>query len=287
MTIYRGRDAIALLSGELSEDVSTVVCPSCGSHYTHIHSVGTLVGSDQFEAVVAYKGTASSGTTPARRSAVEIVFDCEGCPHLFALVIQQQKGNNLVEVHQKDESTVRDPVSHTANEEEVPNIGGHEGTSAARSDPSNFLATTSQQLNDAGVFDPSGISDAREHVLSSIVRRRGQPAFRQRLLSAYNGRCAITGCGLECVLDAAHIIPYMGPETNHPCNGLLLRTDLHTLFDLKLVAIDAITMNLLISSSLKGTCYEEYRGRLIVLPDDPLSWPSREALEHHRKESGL
>ena len=101
-----------------------------------------------------------------------------------------------------------------------------------------FLASAAQQLNEAGAFDPSGVADARERVLSSIVRRRGQPAFRHRLLAAYNGKCAITGCDVEAVLDASHIVSYRGPDTNHPANGLLLRTDLHTLFDFKLVAVD-------------------------------------------------
>ena len=54
----------------------------------------------------------------------------------------------------------------------------------------------------SGCLRPEGVADARERVLSSIVRRRGQPAFRQRLLAAYNGRCAITGCDVEAVLDA-------------------------------------------------------------------------------------
>jgi hypothetical protein len=162
-----------------------------------------------------------------------------------------------------------------------------EGSLAPKFATSRFLARAAQQLTEEGAFNPSGIADARDRVLSSIVRRRGQPAFRQHLLAAYEGRCAITGCNLEPVLEAAHIIPYRGPHTNHPCNGLLLRTDLHTLFDLKLVAIDVSTMSLLISPSLAGTCYEEYRGRPISLPNEPRSQPSRAALEQHRKESGL
>jgi hypothetical protein len=100
MNIHRGRDALAYLSGRFISGEANVVCPSCGFDYTHIHHVGTLVGSDQFEAVPAYEGTAPSGATPQRRSAVEIVFSCENCPKLFALVIQQHKGNNLVEVHE-------------------------------------------------------------------------------------------------------------------------------------------------------------------------------------------
>ena len=163
----------------------------------------------------------------------------------------------------------------------------HEVDSAPENDTANLLATAAERLTDEGVFDPSAISDARERTLSSIVRRRGQPTFRRRLLAAYKGRCAVSGCCFEPVLDAAHIVPYNGKATNHPGNGLLLRTDLHTLFDLKLVAIDIETMSLLVSPSLAGTCYEEYGGRPINIPDDPRRRPSRMALSRHRKESGL
>jgi putative restriction endonuclease len=92
---------------------------------------------------------------------------------------------------------------------------------------------------------------------------------------------------VEAVLEAAHIVPYNGPETNHPGNGLLLRADLHALFDLGLVAVDAATMCLLVSPKLAGTPYDDYRGKPIAVPDDPASRPSREALEQHRQESRL
>jgi hypothetical protein len=100
MMIHRGKEAVALLSGHILLGEANVVCPNCHSDYTHVHHVGTLVGSDEHEAVAAYQGTAPSAATPQRRSAVEIVFSCENCPEYFALVIQQSKGNNLVEVHQ-------------------------------------------------------------------------------------------------------------------------------------------------------------------------------------------
>jgi hypothetical protein len=100
MRIHRGQEAIRFLSGRLHTDLVNVLCPSCGSDYTHVQHVGTLVGSDQAEAVPAYEGTFPSGTTPQRRSAVEIVFLCEQCPKLFALIIQQHKGINHVEIHE-------------------------------------------------------------------------------------------------------------------------------------------------------------------------------------------
>jgi hypothetical protein len=43
---------------------------------------------------------------------------------------------------------------------------------------------------------------------------------------------------VAAVLEAAHIDPYRGEGNNHPGNGLLLRADIHTLFDLNLLGIE-------------------------------------------------
>ncbi|WP_169719739.1 HNH endonuclease, partial [Novosphingobium acidiphilum] len=58
-------------------------------------------------------------------------------------------------------------------------------------------------------------------------------------MKAYDGKCAVTSCAIEPLLEAAHIHPYLGPKTNHVTNGMLLRADIHTLFDLGLLAIAA------------------------------------------------
>ena len=84
MTVHRGRDTVALLSGQALMGEANVVCPKCRTDSTHVHHVGTLMGSDQHEAVAAYEGTDPTGATPQRRSAVEIVFSCENCPEYFA-----------------------------------------------------------------------------------------------------------------------------------------------------------------------------------------------------------
>jgi hypothetical protein len=149
------------------------------------------------------------------------------------------------------------------------------------------LAALADQLYEDGDFEPPSGSDAREHVLSTIAKRMGQPAFRKGLLAAYKGRCAISGCRVESVLEAAHIVPYRGPKWNDRRNGLLLRADLHTLFDLKLLAVDVDTMRVLVSPSLAGTCYEQYGGTPITIPDDPDRCPSPNALKQHRRGSGL
>lgn len=155
------------------------------------------------------------------------------------------------------------------------------------SETEELRASLEEELEEEGVFDPTGIKDARTRIVASIVRRQGQPTFRKRLLSAYNRRCAVTGCSVESVLEAAHIVPYKGEITNHLGNGLLLRADFHTLFDLRLVAIDEATMRLLVSPKLNGSCYENYRGKKVRVPKVAANQPSCEALEQHRTESGL
>lgn len=88
-------------------------------------------------------------------------------------------------------------------------------------------------------------------------------------------------------LEAAHIIPYQGDETNHISNGLLLRADIHTLFDLGLLAIDTTEMKVVVHPSLINTQYEGLMGRPLILPTNRAQWPNKAALDIHRKESGI
>ena len=128
-------------------------------------------------------------------------------------------------------------------------------------------------------FWPQDTEDARHTVLRAIKERRGQRKFRDSLLCAYNSRCAITSCAIVDVLESAHIYPYRGPDTNTVNNGILLRADLHTLFDCGLISIDVDTMKVRISPHLHGSEYECYQDRLLTLPAKKRCWPNREALK--------
>lgn len=136
----------------------------------------------------------------------------------------------------------------------------------------------SGQADDPNV-DLDNIPDERERAIRAIRVRRGQPAFRSALMDAYGRRCAITGCAVEDVLEAAHIAPYLGGLTNHVSNGLLLRTDLHTLFDCGLLAIEPRTRTIVIASALRESSYRKFDGRAIRPPNDPASGPSKRNLE--------
>jgi predicted restriction endonuclease len=100
-------------------------------------------------------------------------------------------------------------------------------------------------------------------------------------------RCAISGCDAIQTLEAAHITPYNGPKTNHPANGLLLRADLHVLFDLGLIAIDPVSFTVLLASALSSTTYAEFAGKKITPPSEPNLRPNIAVLKKHRIESGL
>jgi hypothetical protein len=107
---------------------------------------------------------------------------------------------------------------------------------------SDVLEATARAEEDGEEADgskgPEDDYDARLRVVRQIVARQGQFAFRSALLEAYQGRCAVTGCDATAALEAAHLRPYRGPDSNTVTNGLLLRADIHTLLDLRLLAPD-------------------------------------------------
>src|ERR1039458_7049274 len=70
-----------------------------------------------------------------------------------------------------------------------------------------------------------------------VLERIGQVRFRKELKSVYGNQCCISGCTVAEALDGAHIDPYVGSGSNRPQNGLLLRRDLHALFDAGLLAV--------------------------------------------------
>lgn len=143
------------------------------------------------------------------------------------------------------------------------------------------LSEQRRLVESKGYFDAQNIEDARRRITTSIVQRQGQAEFRRKLLAAYKYQCPITGCDVEPALEAAHIIPYKGVETNHPANGLPLRADIHTLFDLHLLSIHPETRRVVISPQLLNTSYVEYQGRTVSLPEQEAVQPDLSALAKH------
>lgn len=149
------------------------------------------------------------------------------------------------------------------------------------------LAQCSRELETQGYFDPKNEIDARKRIETSIVQRAGQTRFRQQLLEAYSNQCAITGYDVALALEAAHILPYKGEHTNDVRNGLLLRADVHTLFDLGKISINPENYCVILADDIRETSYSQLHGKPIALPKDDRQKPDKEALDIHFKKSDI
>lgn len=161
--------------------------------------------------------------------------------------------------------------------------GSRHGVSIRRisSPMESALAVAERNAEQTAAFDPTDVADARRRVSADIVRRRGQPAFRKALLDAYGNACAITGCSVPAVLEAAHVLPYKGDHTNVVSNGLLLRADIHTLFDLGLITIQSERMVVRVSPELDNAEYGKLDGSPLRLPKQNSQRVSQDALDWH------
>lgn len=112
-------------------------------------------------------------------------------------------------------------------------------------------------------YEPDSL-DRRESVVRTICARRGQSSFRNKLFAEYGGRCAVTGCDIAGLLEAAHINPYRGTQDNHPDNGILLRADIHTLFDLGLLGFDPTTLTVALKPKAMRGEYRALNGKEIA-----------------------
>jgi HNH endonuclease len=115
--------------------------------------------------------------------------------------------------------------------------------------------------------------------------RLGQGAFRVVVTDAYERHCAVTGEKTLPVLEAAHIRPVASGGSHRVDNGLLLRSDIHTLFDRGYVTVTP-GYHFRVSERLRrdwqnGRVYYDLTGRPIHLPPDAACQPNKIDLEWH------
>jgi putative restriction endonuclease len=118
--------------------------------------------------------------------------------------------------------------------------------------------------------------------------RRGQGAFRLMVMDAYERRCAITGEKTLPALDAAHIRPFRDVESHEVENGILLRSDVHRLFDQGYVTVTP-DYRFRVSSRIRdefhnGLIYYDLHERPIRLPTAVAQQPDTSALEWHSSQ---
>lgn len=191
---------------------------------------------------------------------------------LDAVFFERPVGKELLEAHKDDGSFISGinasrhsriwPISDSdvdsllsAVREKVHKIAEYENLSPDPHEPLNL-----QKVEDTTA-------------LRQVVLRRYQAAFRQALLSKRPNRCAITGTSEISVLEAAHIIPYAErfADRDKPENGLLLRSDVHKLFDAHLISINPKTRKVEVSRRLESADYLSLRGKTIADDISPKS----------------
>ncbi|MBC5806031.1 MAG: restriction endonuclease [Candidatus Eremiobacter antarcticus] len=122
-----------------------------------------------------------------------------------------------------------------------------------------------------------------------IVRPRiNQGAFRLMVTDAYHRSCAVSREKALPALEAAHILPFSEAPTHEVRNGLLLRADIHRLFDLGYVTVTP-DYRFLVSKTIhddfaNGREYYALHGNSIALPDRLASYPDPTLLEQHVSE---
>jgi len=153
-------------------------------------------------------------------------------------------------------------------------------------EPADELGAALFQAREGAEQDAETLNgeDRRAKELRAIFVRRGQRAFRRKLLKAYGKACAVTGCKITELLEAAHISPYRGGHTNKVSNGLLLRADIHTLFDLGLLWIDE-TFTVQVAKNARGAPYDRLKGVQLATPRAVADKPSASSLADHARVS--
>ncbi len=152
-----------------------------------------------------------------------------------------------------------------------PKLGNGNGNGNHAIDPSRIRTNN---------FNVEGNVDERQRRVAPTVQRAGQARFRKTILGAYGSRCAVTGLPLVDLLEAPHIIPYMGDQTDDVTNGICMRQEMHNLFDRCLLRIDAETYEVQVSPYVTEQTdeFDRYQNRTLNLPEDHRLWPNHEAL---------
>lgn len=119
--------------------------------------------------------------------------------------------------------------------------------------------------------------EPRDPKFTETAIRPGQGEFREVCLDAFGRRCGLSGCEVEAALDAAHIVPWIDGGPHREGNMLLLRADLHRLFDRHELAISPHDLMPVLSPRLRTN--EAY----VDLLRSPLAGgqPNRRALREH------
>lgn len=138
------------------------------------------------------------------------------------------------------------------------------------------------QSSDAELDREAEQEIARQRMLGEQSTRPGQQQFSATIRKNYEGQCAITGCTTSAALQAAHIRIQKGVDDNSPENGLLLRADIHALFDALLITLSEDGTRVEISDALTDPSYAFLQSAMVFQAPPGLR-PSPENIRDHRE----
>lgn len=134
-------------------------------------------------------------------------------------------------------------------------------------------------------FEATSEKDERERRLRESRATEGAARIPEKASRRIQRTCAITGCDAVDALEACHVQLYLGADWNHVSNGLLLRADMHTLFDLDLIGIHPRSLRIALAPRLRSGSYSEVEGIRLAAPDDSRFRPNRRALQKRWDDS--
>ena len=159
------------------------------------------------------------------------------------------------------------PIIGTINPDKASNSTRSLFITFANSKTKSFIERIAKVENEAEL----------EYTIQKVKKRLRQSKFRKELLIVYNNTCAVTGSKVAPLLEAAHIEPYNGAHTSVVKNGILLRSDIHDLFDLYVDGKRLINIStdykIEVHPSLKVSEYWVYNGKEIKLPKEKDDYP--------------
>lgn len=149
-----------------------------------------------------------------------------------------------------------------------------------------ITVTTSVRELHPSPLSPPLSSDERRYATRAVKQRLHQSMFRERVIAAYRGRCAITRLPLPGLVEAAHVVPDIDTDLGQPNiqNGICLSKLHHAAFDQALIGIDPdfrVHVSRSVLEYRDGPMLEQLKtlnGASLQLPRQRECWPDRDRL---------
>jgi len=249
----------------------------------------TLLGVSVIEEIATlqvqkpiYKCPRCETSSIKTRSIQRPTYRCYGCKHQFDIAIRQDKEVTSYASHH--EAAWID-LGGVLSDRELRQLCTTPGTqhSFRKLDWPAFVEAIDHRVRG---FALPLLNTTQErvrggHSAATVRVRIGQASFRRRLLQEHGHICAFTGPAPTAVLEAAHLYSYADHATHHTHGGLVMRRDIHRLFDLGQLAVHPTTKTIDVAPSIAG--FSEYARLHGSLLHAPLAAGHIKWLNHHWK----